>query len=245
MKPYYDDGMVTIYHGDCRVLDGHQADVVLTDPPYNVGYAYASHDDGMDNGEYLAWLRDCFYAATGTTAHTLAFFWQGIRVAKGEVPLVLPPRFEIHHLAAWYKREFAGDLFKGAHPAYAWEPITWATDRLHEAAYRGVRGGHKGRDCLVGDWLVEGTSSRHNKLAKGHPCPKTESVVKTVLSWIAQPGDLVLDPFMGSGTTLRVAKDLGIRAIGIEVEERYCEIAAKRMGQGAFDFAGVSERGAD
>jgi site-specific DNA-methyltransferase (adenine-specific) len=65
----------------------------------------------------------------------------------------------------------------------------------------------------------------------GHPCPKPLKAWRRLLNNISQPEQTVLDPFMGSGTTLRTAKDLGRKAIGIEIEERYCEIAAKRLAQ--------------
>jgi site-specific DNA-methyltransferase (adenine-specific) len=67
-----------------------------------------------------------------------------------------------------------------------------------------------------------------------HPTEKPESVIQQLI--VCNEGETILDPFMGSGTTLRAAKDLGRKAIGIEIEERYCEIAAKRMAQEVFNF---------
>ena len=65
----------------------------------------------------------------------------------------------------------------------------------------------------------------------GHPCPRPLNGMKYLVECFCPPSGLVVDPFMGSGTTLVAAKDLGRRAIGIEIEERYCEIAAKRLAQ--------------
>jgi site-specific DNA-methyltransferase (adenine-specific) len=74
-----------------------------------------------------------------------------------------------------------------------------------------------------------------------HPTPKPEALISHFLHLHGKPGDSVLDPFMGHGPTLRVAKNMGMRAIGIEIEERYCEIAAKRMAQGVlFGAEGVA-----
>jgi site-specific DNA-methyltransferase (adenine-specific) len=73
--------------------------------------------------------------------------------------------------------------------------------------------------------------------ASRHPAAKPEAMLRHMVETSTRKGTTVLDPFMGSGTTLRAAKDLGRKAIGIEIDEAYCEIAAKRMGQGVLDFA--------
>jgi site-specific DNA-methyltransferase (adenine-specific) len=70
----------------------------------------------------------------------------------------------------------------------------------------------------------------------GHPCPKPIKTWTRLLERVSRPNELIVDPFMGSGTTLRAAKDTGRRAIGIEIEEKYCEIAANRMAQECFNF---------
>jgi hypothetical protein len=75
----------------------------------------------------------------------------------------------------------------------------------------------------------------------GHPSPKPECLMSWLVDELSEPGETILDPFMGSGTTLRAAKDLGRRAIGIEIEERYCEIAAKRLSQRVLPLGAVGE----
>jgi len=74
-------------------------------------------------------------------------------------------------------------------------------------------------------------SSTSHAEPSGHPCPKPLIWMRWAAALGSRTGETVLDPFMGSGTTLRAAKDLGRKAIGIEIEERYCEIAANRMAQ--------------
>ena len=72
----------------------------------------------------------------------------------------------------------------------------------------------------------------------GHPCPKPVEWMLWLVKWVSLEDETILDPFMGSGTTLVAAKQLGRRAIGIEIEERYCEIAANRLRQEVLEFAG-------
>src|SRR6185312_13984145 len=106
MKPYYEHAGITIYHGDARDvlprLSG--VDCVLTDPPYNVGFKYGKYDDRLEEDRYLFQLKHTFVLAASAGAHSIVWFWQGIRVANGEALKVLPITFDIHHLGAWYKK---------------------------------------------------------------------------------------------------------------------------------------------
>jgi DNA modification methylase len=94
-------------------------------------------------------------------------------------------------------------------------------------------------------YLVDGKGGRPNGFKDDqpgreqldHPCPKPLAWMRWAVNRASRPSETILDPFMGSGTTLRAAKDLGRRAIGIDLEERYCEIAATRMGQEVLDLA--------
>jgi len=74
----------------------------------------------------------------------------------------------------------------------------------------------------------------------GHPAAFPTDVVKPWVTACSSPGETILDPFAGSGTTLRVAKDMGRKAVGVELSERYCEIAAKRMAQDVLDLGGAA-----
>lgn len=214
-------GNATLYRGDCLevLAEVRGVDAVVTDPPYNVGFKYASHDDRMPERRYLFWLWSCFEACEAAGARQLLWFWQGIRVARGEVAQVLPIGWEIHHLCAWHKKEFAGDMWKGNHPAYSWQPIIWAA-KEGAAAYGGPKGGHAGRDCLVGN------QNRHDGPFE-HPCPTTLSIARGALGWLQ--ADVIADPFMGSGTFGVAAVQAGRRFIGIEKDSGYFDEACVRI----------------
>jgi len=223
------DGSLKLYLGDAlQILPNLIGHAVVTDPPYNAGVSYGpGTDDNRDEAEYLSWLRQvfcmCAHALRGSGP--IVWFWQGIRVARGDVVRVLPFGYRVHHVAAWFKQEFAGDLFKHDHPAYCWEPIIWAVPERVPARYYGPRGGHVGRDGLLANHPQHDGGVGTDQ----HPCAKPLSVVQAVTQWVTPPGGTVIDPFAGSGTTLIAAYRLGLSGIGIEIEERYCEVAARRL----------------
>jgi site-specific DNA-methyltransferase (adenine-specific) len=230
VKPYYDDGTCTIYHADCReLLPFMKAGLVLTDPPYNLGVSYGARTSGEDRREhYKVWSRRWFEVSPRplifTPGPSNLAMWFAI-----EEPL---------WVGAWYKPNgTSGSRLNGFN---LWEPVLFygrPGRRVHRDAWsasiekgpwgtplgtrpKGSSFGKRGR-AVAGTTMPESV----------HPCPKSYRFWSSLLNDVSNPGDLILDPFMGSGTTLRAAKDLGRKAIGIELEERYCEIAAKRLGQ--------------
>lgn len=224
MTPYYDEDGITIYHGDCREIDAWlAADVLVTDPPY--GRAWQQGDTGSARG-WKSDEHDGIANDTDTAARDAALAMWGDRPAIVFGDLMLAPPSGNKLTLVYDKGGDAG--FTGAVGGYR---------RNVEAIY--LIGKHAsglgGRSAIVST-----RTSCGGNLARttGHPHTKALDVVQALL--MAAPGGVVADPFMGSGTTLRAAKDLGRKAIGIEVEERYCEIAARRLAQGVFDFGGAA-----
>lgn len=222
MKPYYDHGGVRIFHGDCReVLRSIEAvDLILTDPPYGVSYetAWRSRNDKLRtpvaNDSDLSVVAEAWPIALEKLADDRHWYAFASPRRIGEAEKIFAGA---KHLLAWDKgdRGTVGDLEAGF--GEAWEAIFYGMK-----GRRPLRGSRP-RTVLRHDW-----SSTMDPV---HPTVKPVVMLRRMINWSTDAGELVLDPFMGSGTTLRAAKDTGRRAIGIEVEERYCEIAAKRMSQ--------------
>jgi len=117
--------------------------------------------------------------------------------------------------------------------------LGWRFRRDHEMVMVAHRSG--GKLAWVNPDRAESNIRRAQPVRdRLHPNEKPRDLATDFVEWTTLPGDLVLDPFMGSGTTLVAAKNLGRRAIGIEIEERYCEIAANRLSQGVLDFGGAA-----
>lgn len=238
MRPYYEDGAVTIYHGDCRdILPGLEpVGVVVTDPPY--GETTLAWDTPVDG--WLPLVRTDQLWCFGSLRMFMATPFPGWRHVQEII---------------WEKHNGSGlraDRFKRVHEIvahFARESIAWANlyhnpvvtadatartvrRKAKPVHYQGARGPSYYTSADGGPRLmrsVQRVRSTHG--VAEHPTQKPVAIVEPTISYSCPPGGVVLDPFMGSGTTLVAAKHLGRGAIGIEIEERYCEIAAERCAQ--------------
>jgi site-specific DNA-methyltransferase (adenine-specific) len=217
-KPYYDEAGVTIYHGDCReILPRLSGDALVTDPPFGIGWTRGTWDDSPDEyPDLIRWL-------VGQAVRAVPLGWCFVFQA-------MPNCGRWHH---WFPdgwRIFAAcKNFAQIRPMgvwHSWDPVVF----WRNGPNSGPNSGHVNRDYFVGN-----AAGVFREKAE-HPCPRPLDTMKYIVALAAPAGTLVLDPFAGSGTTLVAAKQLGRRAIGIEIEERYCEIAAKRLAQGALDL---------
>ncbi len=219
MTPYYDDGSCVIYHGDCRELfpvwDWSGA-FMVTDPPYGMGYVSSQGVCATAPivGDADTSLRDAVLSMWGSRPALVFGTWRAPR-PKATRELII-----------WNKTDvgFSGNL------TIPWGPC-------HEEIY--VLGAGFVGKRRPNVYSVAGLASASSE-RPDHPTPKPVSLMRDLVGYCAPLAEVV-DPFMGSGTTLRAAKDLGRRAIGIEIEERYCEIAAKRLAQEVFDFGSVGD----
>ena len=245
MKPYYEHAGITIYHGDCRevlpAIAPNSVDLVLTDPPYG-------HNN--NNGD-LAHRREAALglvdrvddeaarpiANDGPEANEL------VRWMFGEANRVLMPGCccccccgggggpdpQFARWSLWM------DEAIGFKHAVVWDKgglgMGWHYRRNYELMLVGEKPGAACRWYGGNDQPNVVRINGIKPSADDHPTPKPEKLMAHFLNLHSLPGHLVLDPFMGGGTTLVAAKRGGRRAIGVEVDERWCEMAAKRLAQ--------------
>lgn len=236
MRPYYEEDGIVIYHGDAlsavSSLATDTVGIVFTDPPYSSGARNAAMLRSRGSMRRNAEADDSWIAGDNLTAHGFAML---VRMFAAETLRVSVRDGHLFSFIDWRQLP----VLQGAIEASGWSPralLVW--DKTHYGLGNGFR--QQAEFVLhaskgTGDNFLRhdlGTIFRIPRPGDefGHPTVKPIDLVHACLS--AVPG-LVLDPFMGSGTTLVAAKRLGRRAIGIEIEERYCEIAAKRLAQGA------------
>jgi site-specific DNA-methyltransferase (adenine-specific) len=236
MPTYYDGDGITIYHGDCRdilpTLPAESVDCVVTDPPY--GVSFVRRRDRKRRR----------IAGDNDTSLLRPTFREMYRVLKPDtlsVSFYAWPHADAF-LSAWREAGFR----VVSHLVFlksVWG-LGYYTRGQHETASLLARG-HPPLPARI----ISDTIPWQREPDAWHPAQKPVAAIAALLAAFAPEGGLVLDPFMGSGSTLRAAKDLGCRAIGVEVEAEYCKRAAERMAQGvlfprpAAGVGGGKERG--
>ena len=232
MNPYYSDDHVTLWHGDCLDVLAGMADesvaAVLTDPPYterthgmaktNKGRGYgvkAIGFDAMTEDALSSVLAECGRVSRSWVVATLAY--QHAFAFDADPPEGL----RCLRLGVWVKTNPMPQI-SADRPGQGWESIAYLHRDDRKPSWNG--GGKAGNYVLP---VQQG---------EGHPTTKPLPMLSDWVRLFTQPGDVVLDPFAGSGTTLRAAVNEGRRAIGVEIDERYCELIAARLSQGVLNF---------
>ncbi len=214
--PYYQDEHVTLYLGDCRdLLDELTADVLVSDVPY--GIDYRSNQRRQSLARSIAGDKD-------TTARDEMLTWWGDRPALVFGTWRIPRPAATRQVLIW---DTKGALGMGAMDL-PWKPA-------HQEIYVLGKGftGRRTTDVLT---VAPVQSLGYN--GRVHPHQKPVELMRLLVDKC--PPGTVLDPFAGSGATLRAAKDLGRHAIGVEIDERYCEHIATSLSQDVLDFEGAS-----
>lgn len=209
--PYYTDDQVTLHHGDCReITDWLAADVLVTDPPY--GISYATHRPGHQKlnvtGDASVMSRDAALRDWGLRP---AVVFASYRCAPFGEPHPMPLIFD------------KGDVVGMGDHTWPWRP-SYEHAWVYGKGWIGPRG-----PAVLRHRVLPG-----NFTARFHPTQKPVSLLEDLIRH-APPGTIA-DPFAGSGSTLVAARNLGRKAIGVELEERYCEVIAKRLAQDVLDF---------
>ncbi len=231
MKPYYEHAGITIYNCDCReILPSLSADLLLADPPYGLGAARRSfgangvkrHMTGLVAGKVIA-PRDYGDSAWDDEPCPLDL----LKLAMSRCPLQI----------IWGGNYFD---FGIARCWLVWDKLRGDTDYADgELAWTNLD-----RAVRIIRWRWNGflqQNSGDKKEERYHPTQKPFSVMAWAIKQAPQSVQSLLDPFMGVGSSLIAAKALGITGIGIEICERYCEIAAKRLSQEIFSFEAAAQ----
>ena len=233
-EPYYSDGSCSIYHGDFReilpAIDLSDAGLLLADPPYGIGYR--SNHNSSRRGKWAKWVR--YENLPGIRGDDEPFDPAPL-LALG-IPLMamfganyfadeLPPS---RCWAVWDKRDGIGPNNQ------ADCEMAWTNFDKPSRIYRHLWSG-----------LLRAGEENVAKGEKLHPHQKPVALLRWLIAYSGAPaGSVVVDSHAGSGSTLRAAKDLGIRSVGVELVERYCEVAARRSHQEVLPLGMASDASA-
>lgn len=219
-SPYYTDDAVTLYHGDCReVTEWLAADVLVTDPPYGTQFSAENPKGGYGRRQNAGLGPEGFTIANDGTTETrdaaLAMWGDRPALVFGS-PRMPDPPIAVADRLVWDKKR----------PGMNGGPWRYRHESIYVTA-----GFVRSSDASMSVLTAWPDQSLH---IHAKPLALMEALVEC-----APPG-VIADPFAGSGSTLVAARNLGRRAVGVEVDERYCELLATRLDQGVLDFGALA-----
>lgn len=234
MKPYYEDNLTTLYHADCEevipLID--EVDLVFTSPPYNMSGdnnsptgtyfrnldgGYVEYNDSMPHEEYVAWQHKIVRLLYNALSETGAVYYNHKPLVRGnqaKLPTELVPEdVPLRQIIIWDRGSGFNRQFTYYVPTQEWILMLAKPDfRINTRSINDI-------------WKIPFETNND------HPAPFPLSLPAMAIETTSPKK--VLDPFAGSGTTLVAAKSAGIKSIGVEMSERYCEMAANRLAQGS------------
>lgn len=227
MKPYYEEAGITIYHGDwrrCLLHQGGPLDLLLTDPPYGIKEAA---------GKNASRSKPFGGKRNGLSHEGRQILAKDYGVLEWDNEPPTPSDIAWMRSLAKYQIIFGGNYF--GLPAtkcwLVWDKINGASDFADcELAWTNLDKAVRQFRYMWNGMLKEQPEERF------HPTQKPLALMKWCISQAPATVQAVLDPYMGSGTTLAAAKSFGLRAVGVDIEEKYCEIAANRLRQSVLNF---------
>ena len=252
MRPYYEHAGITIYHGDCReVLPTLlPVDLVLTDPPYGVSR------NSWDSTDWIPSFRPlmeivCPKAIVMTAQQPFSsqivmsmrdwFKWSDVwrkTQARGHLNANVMPLREHEDILVFSSNSVP------FYPQFTRKPtfnIRPNSPRTKGTTNYGKHGLVSERTIPLDESYPRSVVTFSNSQEGEHPTQKPVELFRYLVLSFSFTGETILDPFLGSGTTLQAAKELGRTAIGIEIEERYCEISAKRLSQEVLNLTEVMQ----
>lgn len=212
MSVYYRDHYVVLHHADClEMTDWLTADTLVTDPPYGMAFvsSWTKQKRPVANDHDPA-TRDAALALWGDKPAAVFGTWR------------VPKPKSVRQVLIWDKR--------GAGPGMGNLETAFGTS--HEEIY--LLGHWAKRTARRGSVITTESSPSELTSRIGHPTPKPVGLMEILVQ--SAPGHMIADPFAGSGATLVAARNLGRHVVGVEIEERYCELIAKRLDQMCLDF---------
>lgn len=241
--PYYSDDAVTLYHGDCievmSAMPERSIGAILTDPPYSSGgrreNSKSLRKSMTRSVEDDEWIRGDAMSTNGFIylLRMCGIQWRRILVPGGHVLSFIDWRMAPQLCAALE----TADLRQ--HPILVWDKARLGMGAIFRNQHEFIVHMTAGNPLAPQRRDVPNVLRFPSVRDGDHPTEKPDALLQTLLSVIAPPGATVLDPFAGSGSTLQAARSLGFKAIGIEADEAYCEVIAKRLQQDVL-FGGVA-----